>query len=113
MNTLTPMHAVDPITYEVIDFSLRAIASELETNLTRTSYSLLIYEYKDFAVGVVAADGQLICQGSGGLPIFLADIGAPLKSVIEAHPLSAMKPGDAYVTNDSAASGQHLNNVTM
>lgn len=104
---------VDPITYEVIDFSLRAIASELETNLTRTSYSLLIYEYKDFAVGVVAADGQLICQGSGGLPIFLADIGAPLASVIEAHPLASMRPGDCYVTNDAGASGQHLNNVTM
>lgn len=107
------MHSVDPITYEVIDFSLRAIASELETNLTRTSYSLLIYEYKDFAVGVVAADGQLICQGSGGLPIFLADIGAPLKSVLAAHPLATMRPGDAYVTNDAGASGQHLNNVTM
>lgn len=104
---------VDPITYEVIDFSLRAIASELETNLTRTSYSLLIYEYKDFAVGVVAADGQLICQGSAGLPIFLADIGAPLKSVLDVHPLDTMRAGDAFVTNDAGASGQHLNNVTM
>jgi N-methylhydantoinase B len=103
----------DPITFEVIDFLLRAIASELETNLTRTSYSLMIYEYKDFAVGIVAADGQLICQGTGGLPIFLADIGAPLKSVLEAHPLETIRPGDAFVTNDPEASGQHLNNVTM
>ncbi len=103
----------DPITFEVIDFLLRAIASELETNLTRTSYSLMIYEYKDFAVGIVAADGQLICQGTGGLPIFLADIGAPLKSVLEAHPIETICPGDAFVTNDPEASGQHLNNVTM
>jgi N-methylhydantoinase B len=104
---------VDPIAFEVIDFLLRAIASELETNLTRTSYSLMIYEYKDFAVGIIAADGQLICQGTGGLPIFLADIGAPLKSVLEAHPIETMRPGDAFVTNDPEASGQHLNNVTM
>ena len=104
---------VDPITFEVIDFLLRAIASELETNLTRTSYSLMIYEYKDFAVGIVAAAGQLICQGTGGLPIFLADIGAPLKSVLDAHPIETMRPGDAFVTNDPEASGQHLNNVTM
>ncbi len=104
---------VDPITFEVIDFLLRAIASELETNLTRTSFSLMIYEYKDFAVGIVAADGQLICQGTGGLPIFLADIGAPLKSVLEAHPIETIRPGDAFVTNDPDASGQHLNNVTM
>jgi N-methylhydantoinase B len=104
---------VDPITFEVIDFLLRAIASELETNLTRTSYSLMIYEYKDFAVGIVAAGGQLICQGTGGLPIFLADIGAPLKSVLDAHPIETIRPGDAFVTNDPEASGQHLNNVTM
>jgi N-methylhydantoinase B len=63
MNKLTKVRT-DPITFEVIDFLLRAIASELETNLTRTSYSLMIYEYKDFAVGIVAADGQLICQGT-------------------------------------------------
>lgn len=104
---------VDPITFEVVDFLLRAIASELETNLTRTSFSLMIYEYKDFAVGIVAADGQLICQGTGGLPIFLADIGAPLKSVLEAHPIETIRPGDAFITNDPEASGQHLNNVTM
>jgi N-methylhydantoinase B len=112
MNKQSRMRA-DPITFEVIDFLLRAIASELETNLTRTSYSLMIYEYKDFAVGIVAADGQLICQGTGGLPIFLADIGAPLKSVLEAHPIETIRPGDAFVTNDPEASGQHLNNVTM
>jgi N-methylhydantoinase B len=112
MNKQSKLH-IDPITFEVIDFLLRAIASELETNLTRTSYSLMIYEYKDFAVGIVAADGQLICQGTGGLPIFLADIGAPLKSVLEAHPIETIRPGDAFVTNDPEASGQHLNNVTM
>jgi N-methylhydantoinase B len=112
MNKQTKLRT-DPITFEVIDFLLRAIASELETNLTRTSYSLMIYEYKDFAVGIVAADGQLICQGTGGLPIFLADIGAPLKSVLEAHPIETIRPGDAFVTNDPEASGQHLNNVTM
>lgn len=112
MNIQSKMR-VDPIAFEVIDFLLRAIASELETNLTRTSYSLMIYEYKDFAVGIIAADGQLICQGTGGLPIFLADIGAPLKSVLEAHPIETMRPGDAFVTNDPEASGQHLNNVTM
>jgi len=110
---ISPQPKVDAITFEVVDFLLRAIASELETNLTRTSYSLMIYEYKDFAVGIVAADGQLICQGTGGLPIFLADIGAPLKSVLEAHPIETIRPGDAFITNDPEASGQHLNNVTM
>lgn len=103
----------DPITREVIGYSLRAIASELETNLTRTSFSPLVYEYRDYAVGIVAPDGALICQGAGGLPIFLADIGAPLESVLDAHPARSLIPGDAIVTNDPASTGQHLNNVTV
>lgn len=35
----------------------------------RTSFSLLLYEYKDFSVGVMAAEGQIICQGTGGTPV--------------------------------------------
>jgi len=32
-----------------------------------------IYEYKDFAVGLVSADGDLIAQCTGGMPVFVAD----------------------------------------
>lgn len=110
---MEPVTHLDPISAEVIRHSLRAITDELETNLTRTAFSPLIYEYKDFAVGIVAADGRLICQGPGGLPIFLADLGGPLRSVLEHHPLAGLAPGDALITNDPAACGQHLNNVNM
>jgi len=105
--------APDPITAEIITHSLRAITEELEVNLTRTSFSPLVYEYKDYAVGVVSASGELIAQSQGGLPIFLADIGGPLPSVLECHPLETFEPGDAVITNDPGACGQHLNNVNM
>lgn len=103
----------DPITAEIIIHSLRAITEELEVNLTRTSFSPLVYEYKDYAIGVVSASGGLIAQAQGGLPIFLADIGGPLPGVLEAHPLDSFAPGDAVITNDPETCGQHLNNVNM
>lgn len=113
MSTVSGHTEVDPIVAEIIGHSLRAVTEELEANLARTSFSPLVYEYKDYAIGVVSASGELVCQSQGGLPVFLADIGGPLPSVLEAHPLDSFLPGDAVITNDPAACGQHLNNVNM
>ena len=51
---------LDPITLEVIRHRLLSIPEQLETNIVRTAYSPLIYEYKDFAVGLVDHEGRLI-----------------------------------------------------
>ena len=44
---------VDPITAEIIIRSLCAIPNVIDRNITRTAYSVLVSEYKDFAVGMV------------------------------------------------------------
>ncbi len=47
--------ALDPVTVEVIRRRLVAIADEVDVNITRTAFSPYIYEYKDYAVGIVDA----------------------------------------------------------
>ena len=66
--------AIDPVTVEVIRRRLVAIADEVDVNITRTAFSPYIYEYKDYAVGVVDANGDLICQCTAGMPVFVADV---------------------------------------
>ena len=44
---------IDPITLEVIRGAFTTLADEIDTNLARTAYSMLIYEYKDYAVGIL------------------------------------------------------------
>jgi len=39
----------------------------------RTAFSPYIYEYRDYAVGFVGPDGELVAQSVGGMPIFVAD----------------------------------------
>ena len=68
---LTP---ADPVTVEVIRRRLVAIADEVDVNITRTAFSPYIYEYKDYAVGIVDANGDLICQCTAGMPVFVADV---------------------------------------
>ena len=53
-----PVHDIDPVTIEVIRKKLAFIAEQIETNIVRTAFSPLIYEYKDFAVGLVDHEGQ-------------------------------------------------------
>jgi N-methylhydantoinase B len=52
--------ALDPITLEVIRHRLVSITNQIDANIKRTAFSPYIYEYNDFAVGLVGAEGQLI-----------------------------------------------------
>ena len=64
---------IDPITLEVIRHGVVAITDQIDANITRTAFSPYIYEYKDFAVGLVGPDGELVAQCRGGMPVFVAD----------------------------------------
>ena len=43
---------INPITAEIIRHGLLSIPNQIDTNITRTAFSPLIYEYKDYAVGI-------------------------------------------------------------
>ena len=111
---VSPKYSFDPITLEVIRGAFTTIADEIDTNLARTAYSMLIYEYKDYAVGILDAAGNLICQCTGGMPIFIADVlGAAVRDGLEIYGREGLHPGDVVITNHAATMGQRLNNVAM
>jgi N-methylhydantoinase B len=105
---------IDPITVEVIRRRLVAISDEVDVNITRTAFSPYIYEYKDYAVGVVAANGDLICQCTAGMPVFVADVmRAAVQDGLALYGRDKLFENDVVVTNYAGTIGQHLNNVTM
>lgn len=105
---------IDPITLEIIRQLLQAIPDEVETDLTRTAFSPLVYEYKDYAVGIVDAEGRLITQSRGGIPIFLANVlGLAVLDGLAIYGRDNIHPGDVLITNHCGTMGQHLNNVVM
>jgi N-methylhydantoinase B len=110
----TSSTAPDSITIDIIRHALQSIPDQIEVDITRTAFSPLIYEYKDYAVGMVDAKGLLICQGKGGLPIFLANVlGLAAQDALEIYGEENIEPGDAIITNYAGKNGQHLNNVVM
>lgn len=105
---------VDPITLEVIRHGIVSINDQIDANITRTAFSPYIYEYKDYAVGMTDADGRLIAQCNGGMPVFVADaVGAAVRDGLKIYGQDRFHPGDVVLCNHAAVQGQHLNNTVM
>ena len=101
MDTITQTAAkLDPITLEVIRYGVVSIADQIDANITRTAFSPYVYEYKDFAVGLVNTEGHLVAQSTGGMPPFVADtVGTAVRDGLQIYGREpkALKVGDTYV----------------
>ena len=95
--------ALDPITLEVIRYRLVSITNQIDANIKRTAFSPYIYEYNDFAVGLVGAEGQLIAQCTGGMPPFVADsVGMAVRDGLSIYGKARLHHGDVVLCNHAA-----------
>ena len=106
------LRPVDAIEAEIFRFATTSVVDEIELNLTRTAYSELIYEYKDYCVGIVTSDFKLLAQSSGSMPIFVGDLGEQVKDAVEIIGLDSLCEYDVFIHNWSGINGQHLNHIT-
>ena len=105
---------IDPITLEVIRHGIVSICDQIDANMTRTAFSPYIYEYKDYAVGFVGSEGELLAQSTGGMPVFVADsVGMAVNDGLKVYGREHLHKGDVIVCNHAAVQGQHLNNTVM
>lgn len=105
--------SVNPITLEVVRNGLAHIANEMATVLRKTSYNMMIYEVRDYCVGIVDPQGNILSQNFGALPIFLADLGPAIVDGVRTYGENGFRPGDVLIMNHPYVCGQHLNNVVV
>lgn len=104
---------IDPVTMSVIGQSLGAIAEEMSRNLIRSAYSTIVREARDASTALMTPSGALVAQGERTIPILLNAF-PPLMASFEAHGLMRdIQPGQALITNDAYAGGQHLDDVVL
>ena len=102
----------DPIAKQIIRHQLIAVPNQIEKNIERTAFSPLVQEYKDYSVGFVDAEGRLVAQSRGSLPIFVANaLGTAVREGLGLLGSDGMNAGDIIISNTAATLGQHLNNV--
>ena len=104
---------VNPITLEVVRNALVAYCDEMATVLCRTAYKMMIFEVRDYCVGMWTLKGTSLlriraaCRSSW--PIW----GRPSEGAIEIYGLDGFEPGDVLISNDPKMCGQHLNNMVV
>ncbi|MBV2182277.1 MAG: hydantoinase B/oxoprolinase family protein [Castellaniella sp.] len=104
----------DLITLQIIRNDLVSIPNQIDRNVTRTAFSQLINEYKDYAVGIVDPEGNLISQSRGSLLIFAANaLGTAVRDGLALYGADQIAEGDVLISNHAETLGQHLNNVVM
>jgi len=104
---------LDPVKFEIIRTGLQAIPDLIETDLMRTAFSPLIYEYKDYSVGMVDVEGRAIAMARQGNPGLQMMMGCAIRDGVATYGVDRIEPGDVIVSNYAGTMGQHMNNAIM
>jgi N-methylhydantoinase B len=101
---------VDPITLNIVGKALIAIPREMAANMRRASYSTVVREARDFSVGLLDANGDVVAQAEM-IPMQTGGISQAFRALAKRLDLSDLGPDDALITNDSFDGGQHLQDI--
>jgi N-methylhydantoinase B len=105
--------ANDPITQEIIQNSLQAVADEMFAAMRKTAMSSIIYEVLDMGTGIMDATGELASSGAG-IPAFIGVLDKAVKVVLGKFKPADIRPGDVFATNDPYYGGvTHLNDIVV
>jgi 5-oxoprolinase (ATP-hydrolysing) len=102
--------ALDPVRLEILSNQFRGIAEQMGMVLRRTAFSTNIRERLDFSCALFERDGSLVANAPH-IPVHLGAMSESVRAILEEHPRP--EPGDVFATNDPAAGGSHLPDVTV
>ena len=74
----------DPVTFDIIQNSLEAIADEMFAAMRKTAMSAIIYEVLDLGTGITDADGEIAASGAG-IPAFIGVLDKAVKAILRKH----------------------------
>ena len=100
----------DPVALELYLRRFDAIATEMGVVLERTASSTNIRDRRDFSCAVFDASGELVANAPY-IPVHLGAMSETVRAVAQAHPDA--RPGDVFASNDPAAGGSHLPDITV
>jgi len=108
--TVDPL-TVDPLTLAVVRHKLRAIAEEMVEAMSRTCFSPILNQSRDFSSVVLDGAGRTLAQAER-VPIHMGAMSYAIDAMTAAFG-DDIGPGDLVVANDPYAGGSHLPDVTM
>ena len=98
--------SLDPITVEVIHNYYLSAAREMERNLMRTAYTTIVYEIRDFGLGIYDKNCRMLAE-SPGLAVFTCGNDYGLQKSVEFIGIENFEPGDLVLTSYPYWSSAH------
>lgn len=103
----------DPVTFDIIQNALEAIADEMFVAQRKASMSAIIYEVLDLSSSILDPVGDIAAAGAG-IPAFIGVLDKAVKGILKKFPLESVRPGDLYASNDPYWGGvTHLNDMVL
>ena len=99
-----------PITLEVVQNGLSAIADEMALVIMRTAYSTIVRDSMDYSTGICDREGRIFAHGMT-MALQLGSFPDAMRCLIRDYG-DEMYPGDMFIWNDPySGGGQHLPDV--
>ncbi|WP_281982508.1 hydantoinase B/oxoprolinase family protein [Thalassorhabdomicrobium marinisediminis] len=103
----------DPVTFDIIQNGIQAVADEMFVAQVKTSMSAIIYEVLDLSTSILDAKGEIAASGAG-IPAFIGVLDKAIHGILQKFPLDEIRPGDLFATNDPYYGGvSHLNDMVL
>lgn len=103
----------DPVTFDIIQNALEAVADEMFVAQRKASMSAIIYEVLDLSTSILDPQGDIAASGAG-IPAFIGVLDKAVKGILKKFPVEQVRPGDVFATNDPYYGGvSHLNDMVL
>lgn len=103
----------DPVTFDIIQNALEAIADEMFYAQVKTSMSAVIYEVLDLSTSILNPQGEIAASGAG-IPAFIGVLDKAIAGILAKFPLAEIREGDVFASNDPYFGGvTHLNDMVL
>ncbi|MGE0311510.1 MAG: hydantoinase B/oxoprolinase family protein [Lautropia sp.] len=107
------MASIDALRTGIIWQRLSGFIDEAAQVFLRTSFSSVVRDNWDMALGLLDARGRQIVQSSRSVPSFIGTMPRTLAAMREAVDFATLEPGDVLISNDPWHGTGHLNDITM
>ena len=102
---------MNPIAFEVMANSFRAMTSEATALVIRVAYAPPITEGRDISSALLTADGRMIAHGYVDTAAHFGTFEEKIHTVL--REINDIRPGDTYITNDPFTGGTHTLDVAL
>lgn len=105
--------ALARIRLQVMWNRLIAVVEEQAQTMIRTAFSTTVREAGDLSAGIFTTGGRMLAQAVTGTPGHVNSMSESVGHFLGKFPVSVMRPGDHYITNDPWLGTGHLHDLTV